>query len=58
MPRQISYGLLFSNANAKPENTYIPGSGVGARSISNRRRLKIKATDKTKACNLYCNNPK
>ena len=58
MPIQISFGLLFSNANAKPENTYITGSGVGVRTISNRRTLKIKATHKTKAFNLYCNNPK
>ena len=56
MPRLVKYGMIFSNAGARmPSQNYVPGTGVGARTISNRRRLMAKATDKTKPCSIKCN---
>tara|TARA_B100000530_G_scaffold242197_1_gene158121 strand:- start:178 stop:351 length:174 start_codon:yes stop_codon:yes gene_type:complete len=55
MPRLVKYGMIFSNANAyTPSQNYFPGSGVGARTKSVRRRLMAKATDKTKPCSIKC----
>ena len=56
MPRLVKYGMIFSNANAStPSQNYFPGSGVGARTKSARRRLMAKATDKSKLCSIKCN---
>ena len=55
MPRLVKYGMIFSNANAyTPSQNYFPGSGVGARTKSVRRRMMAKATDKTKPCSIKC----
>lgn len=55
MPRLVKYGMLFSNAGARmPSQNYVPGTGVGARTKSVRRRLLAKATDKSKPCSIKC----
>jgi len=55
MPRLVKYGMLFSNAGARmPSQNYVPGTGVGARTKSVRRRLMAKATDKSKPCSIKC----
>ena len=46
--------MLFSNASAESVTKLFPGTGVGAKTKSVRRRLLTKATDKTKPCSIKC----
>ena len=62
--RIVSMNSVINNTKTNLFNTYIPGSGVGANSISNRRAKILRATlnkgtmenPKTGKCNGFCVN--
>ena len=64
MPRIMKIGLIMGT-NANTDTRYIPGSGAGATSTSNRRALKRRSNkalypgepDNKTGCTCTLNNP-